>query len=316
MMDKVNNPDYELDLFDFIKILLKRKYLILLIFGAAAILTGIYCYGLRGEIPTSYKIQMIVRFPHPFDVISQDPDNPEQRINIGNKAVSIIQSGAIKGKLQEHFKMESLPQIGTGLTGPGLSLLILELHHPDKEEGKRIIGAVHKFLRSEQIIQNLLKTEENLIIAEINKYKTETEALAHKISRLETDIGKVDNLLKANKEWMNRLIQDIGEETAIEFIRLFEKQFQQLAVSQRVYHDLLYRLMLDGNRNRRMTGKFENKLENIKKVFEPEGPISSTLVQSKRISNRKIIAMAGIIGLALGIFVAFILEMRARRLGQ
>ena len=314
MMENKDSPNYELDLFDFIDILLKRKYLVLSIFGAVALIAAIYCFVLRSENPAVYDIQMVVRCPGKTDVVSYDPANPIQKINIGNKVASLIKSGAVKGKLQKQFKLETVPEINVDIASNELPVLTLRLNHHDEEEGKKIINEVNKFLQSDQIIQSILNKENKLIFADIKEYRIKNNVLGKKILQLEADINSINYLLKANREWMDRLIQDIREkEKATELMRFFDKLLLQLAMSRTINNELLNRYISETNQNKNEIGNFENMLENIDKAFEPEGSISTSLIRIERISNKRIIAISGIIGLALGIFLAFILEVRARR---
>ena len=314
MMEKSDIPNYELDLFDFIDILLKRKYLVLSIFGAVALIATIYCFGLRGEIPAVYKIQMVVRCPGKTDVVSYDPDKPKQKINIGNKVASLIRSGAVKGKLQKQLKLETVPEINVEIASNALPVLTLRLNHHDKEEGKKILNEVNKFLQSDQIIQSILNKENKLISADIKEYRIKNTVIGKKNLQLETGVNNINYLLNTNREWMDRLLQDIREkEKAVELIRFFEKQLLQLTMNRTIYNELLNRYITEINQNKSEIGILENKLENIGKAFEPEGSISSSLIHIERISNQKIIAISGIIGLALGILFTFILEVRARR---
>ena len=317
MMEKKDIPNYELDLFDFIDILLKRKYLVLSIFGAVALIAAIYCFGLRGENPAVYEIQMVVRCPDKSDVVSYETDSPTKKIDIGLKVASLIKSGVIKGKLQKHFKLETVPEINVGIASYALPVLTLRLNHHDAEEGKKILNKVNKFLQSDQIIQSILNKENRLISADINEYKIKNKILDQKILQLEANINNINNLLKTNREWMDGLIQDIREKGKTnELIRFFEKQLRQLTMSRPIYNELLNRYISEINQNKNEVGNLENKLENIDKAFEPEGSISSSLIYIERIPNKKIMAISGIIGLALGIFLAFILEIRARRLAS
>ena len=142
----------------------------------------------------------------------------------------------------------------------------------------------------------------------------ENNILKQKIVQLEDGIKKIDNLQQINQEKLDMFLVNMKEnEKVIELIRLLEKQVLHFSMSLTIYSELRNRFVREVKHNKDEVDNLENRLENINKAFEPEGSIYSTLVPVKRISNKKIIAMSGVIGLALGVIFAFILGVRARR---
>ena len=312
MTQKQNIPNLELDLFDFIDILLTRKYVVLMIFGATVMIAVIYCFGLRAEPPAIYEIQMGIRCPDKADIISYEPDNPKQKISIGQKVKSLIEGGMFKGNLQKNFRLETVPDIQVEIQSIPALKMILTYHSED--DGKKILKHIFNLLHSDPIIQTILSKERKLIANEIEKYSMENNIFEQKIVQLKEGIKKIDNLQQINQEKLDIFLVNMKEnEKVIELIRLLEKQVLHFSMSQTIYNELLNRLVREVKHNKDEVDGLENRLKNINKAFEPEGSIYSALVPIKRISNKKIIAMSGVIGLALGVMLAFILEVKARR---
>ena len=312
MTQKQNIPNLELDLFDFIDILLKRKYVVLMIFGATVMIAVIYCFGLRAEPPAIYEIQMGIRCPDKADIISYEPDNPKQKINIAQKVKSLIEGGMFKGNLQKSLRLETVPDIQIEIHSiPALKII---LKHHSEDDGKKILKHIFNLLHSDPIIQTILSKERKLIANEIEKYNVENDILEHKIVQLKEGIKRNDNMQRINQEKLDIFLMNMKEnEKVIELIRLLEKQVLHFSMSLTIYNELLNRFVWEAKHNKDEVDNLENKLENINKAFEPEGSIYSALVPIERISNKKIIAMSGVIGLALGVILAFILGVKARR---
>ena len=310
MTEEKNIPKYELDLFDFIDILLKRKYMVLAMLGAAVMIAAIYCFGIRADLPAIYKIQTGFRYPDKNDLVSYEPDNTHQKINFFLKVKSLIDSGIFKGKLQEHFTLDAVPDISVDSAGYSVPVLTLTLNHPDVKKGKQILKAVVKQLQSNQVIQDLIKREIEVITADINKYKIENDILKNKVSRLEATYIKMENLDKLKFGSSN------SNADSTELIRIIEKQKRQMDLSRTFHEDLMNRIVREIKQNQDRIGIFENKLKNINMAFVPEGSISSEKVAQHRISAMRIAVISGIVGLALGVVLAFILEIKARRFSQ
>ena len=204
MIEKENQPKYEIDLFDFIDILIKRKFIIISFFGVAIIFAVIYCFILRGEIPTIFDLLIGVRYPDQSEVVSYEPDNPKQKINIGLKLKSLIEGGILNGKLQDALSVETIPRIKVEMPKYSLPVLRLTLRHHNENDGKKILKTVVDLIQHDQIIQDILKKERKLLSAEINKLSIENNIIQQKIDQLKEAINNNKRLVGISKEQLDR----------------------------------------------------------------------------------------------------------------
>ena len=316
MKEKENEFGNDLDLFDFIDILTNRKLMVLSFLGAAVIFAAIYCFALRPEAPIRYKIQIGIRYPHQGDMVSKDPDNPSQNINIGNKVMGICSNGVLRGDLQKRLELTSVPEINVEQAGNTVPVLMVSINYHEEDKGKRIINEVVTLLKQNQILQGTVKREKQALLSGIRKHMLENEVLEQKISQLKNEMSTIAGLIADNKKMLDRVLEN---QTAYaidkQMIDLFERQQLQWNMSRSMLSELLNRLIRENKKNNDAIAEFETKLDNLKKAFKPEGSTYSSLVHREDgLSVQKIFAISSVVGLAMGIFLAFIIEVRKRRL--
>lgn len=312
MTSNEERPQFDIDLFDFVDILFKRKWMILSIFGVAIFLSAIYCYLLRSEAPEGYVVKIGIRHPQQSDVVSLDPNDPSQKINIARIVKDLVVRDQFNGKLQDRFKFESVPDIEADIQP--LPVLILTLYHKDKNEGRKILEAAIEFIQQDEILRRMIEKEKKLLLADIDKFRIENETIDRKIVNLKDIISTIDRILGEDKENLLAILKDLAANTkSTELAQYLEVQLRQLELSRMYHNELLYRLVQETTHNKEKIINLEYRLEPFKNPFLPQGTISTSPYFADQVSAKRVIAVSGIIGLAIGFVLAFLLGVKARR---
>ena len=161
MTDKPNAIKEEIDLFDFIEILIKRKYVILSITVIAVFFALIYIYAHNFNAPRSFIIETSIRgvdisnieLPESFKVLNQKLNISKR--NYENYSKKWFQTQAYKPYLQDNQKILFLPDI---IFTDGGHYYNLKMIYPDAEQGVSILTEVIKALLQTEKSQNIVKT--------------------------------------------------------------------------------------------------------------------------------------------------------------
>ena len=305
----------ELDLFDFLDALWKRKYLVAAIVIGVILITSLYCFGIRTDARTGYEIEMFIRYPSGEDVVSPEPNNPEQKIDIGKKVKFLIGNGVLNGVLRNKLAMADVPEINVQILNNNVSLLKLFFQYHDKDKSREIIDTVLRFLKTDSLVQDILSKEKKLLSEEKKNLSLEIDSIRSKSEKMKKIIDSTDGLLMKTKQMDGRLMTDgsTSEYGSGDLAERLGMLSTRLIRSRRVHQELLNRLIRDVQSKQKTLITIQHRLRNIENAFAVEGEMMSIILPESRISNKKIIVPSGIVGLALGMMLAFLLEIRSRR---
>ena len=330
-MTNINNrQEGELDLFDLIEILKKRKYLVISIFMISIFAGSIYNYWFVYKIPSEYSISIAVHLPH------------EEHINnkFFNQLDGWFASGAYKSALKEKHAMLNIPRINTKVHNPAFAQI--RMVYPSAEKGKQILKDVLEILRESLMLKEFygdlenstkqgIKSNEdrlNEFKFEFNKNKILIEKLQFKkqsnkvnIERLKSKQKKLDksknNFIVKNEDSQiyNQLYYDYKDEINL-FISYLDKDIQQIEYDILLENDRLNEIKKKMVSHQNQVDFLQGKIVSLKKPYHTEAPPFAELLPSKKMSEMtKILAITGIVGFLIAGFIAFLLELKDRHHG-
>jgi len=321
-MDQEENPKNidadEINLMDYAVVILKRKWLVFGIFLMFVIAAGVFSYFTPKiyEIDTSLEIGKIGKaiIEKPMQVVEKIENNVYEssvREKLG------IEGGYSKIKA-EYIKNTDLVKIKIESENPELSKSILE-------EMNNLILAEHqeKIKTQKELIESNIETTQD----KIQLVESDIEKTKNKIKPLENDIERIENKIEYSEEEKENLEAKVD---ALEKVLVYEQtpgtQFalfdtkEKLASKKQEVENLYSRinsltigiedLNLTVNSSEASIGDLNaqtNSLraslssikntEVIKKPIIPDGPIKSRFLLN--------VVIAGVLGLSMGVFLAF-----------
>ena len=172
--EKFQTEYEEIDLMDYVKVILKRKWLILVIFFGAAIAAGIFSF----LMPKVYKIDTSLEVGQ---IAGEAVEVPGQVVE---KIKSDVYGIFVREKLQ--IPEEKYPKIK--IENPkDTNLITLVIESAKPPESKNILEAINNLILAEH--QEKIKTKKELIGQDI-------ETTEDKIKLVESDIEKTTNKIK------------------------------------------------------------------------------------------------------------------------
>jgi len=314
-------PEYEdeIDLMDYVKVIIKRKRLILTIFLGSAIVAGVFSF----MMAKVYKI--------------------DTSLEVGRIGSSMIEAPGqviekIKGDVYGIFIREKLeileqdyPKIKTE-NPKDTRLMNIKIESSETEKAKNILKKFNSLILAEhqekienkkELIEKDIKTAEE----KIKLVESDIEKTKNKIKPVENDIKRVENKIEYTKEEKENLEDKVEaleevlvyEQTPGTQFALFDAKEKLAAKSKEIEN-----LYLTINSLVRSKEDLEVKINSLKTSIEnlnsqinslkasldnikPTKVIKTPTVSENPVApNKKLnIAIAGILGLFVGIFWAF-----------
>lgn len=329
MNDKLKLGSEEIDIFEFIEILFKRKYIILFFFAASILFGVIYSYFFMHEEPNKYSIHMVLK--------TDAGDNVMVMSNLHSDVQNWFQSGTYKGILKEESKSSNIPDIIP--KSRGSYLLELRIIHPDLVEGKRILKrareiminsesckkSVNKAIEQVNSMTKLVDNDLNLLSNElvateekVNYFKAEKKKTLNKIAMLKNSPKEWGALRKGNNDTQDRndRINESLIPTKNEMTWLFSELERQVAIleySSQLTNKFLGQVKREITIKQIETDKLKRNINALKNVFEMDGPLYDSVVPAIITPKYKPIGIAGVFGGFLGVIIGFLLEIKNRR---
>ena len=320
--EKIQQEYEEIDLMDYVKVILKRKWLILAVFFGAAIVAGVFSF----LMPKVYKIDTSLEVGQ---IAGEAVEVPGQVVE---KIKSDVYGIFVREKLQ--IPEEKYPKIK--IENPkDTNLITLVIESAKPPESKNILEAINNLIlaehqekiktKKELIGQDIKTTEDKIKLAEsdIEKTKNKIEPINEDIKRIENKIANAEEEkenLEAKVDALQKVLpyqQDPGTQFA-----LFDTKEKLANKKQEIEN-----LYLTINSLKRSKEDLDVQINSIKTSIEslnaqinalkvsldeikPTQVIKSPTVSEKPVKpNKKLnIIIAGILGLFVGVFLAFFQE--------
>jgi len=283
--------DEEIDLMDYVKIVLKRKLFILAIFLLALLAAGLFSF----LSPQVYQINTVLEIGGANDQLVENPDQLMGRIE------GDVYGAIIRSKL--NISEAEYPTIKAH-NPENTNLVSRSIESSKTKQTKQILEEANKLIIADH--QNKLELEKELLKKKI----TTAEA---NISVAESDIARVERKISSLEEEKNNLgakvvaleavlvyQQDPGTQFA-----LFDAKEKLEAKKQEIENRYLEinSLELQINDLASEIDSLESKIQDIRPTKVIKQPtISERPIRPKPLFN---MAVAGILGLFVGIILAF-----------
>jgi len=311
---KVEQKD-EIDLMDYVKVILKRKLFVLVLFLAAVFAAGVFSF-LSAKI---YKIDTFLE-------VGRLIEPPTQLVR---KIEGDVYGVKVREKLD--VSEEEWPKIKVE-NPKDTNLVIIAIESAKPEKAKNILGEVNDLILAEH--QEIIKTKKELLEKDIktaeDKIKlveSNIERTKNKIKPIDSDIERIENKivfseeekknLEAKIEVLQKVLpyqQDLGTQFAL--FNTKEKLVNKKQEIENLYltinslrknkEDLgiqINSLKTDIESLNAQINSLRASLEDIK----PTKIVKSPTVSEKPIKPRPALnmAIAGVLGLFAGVFLAF-----------
>jgi len=278
--EKIQTEYDEIDLMDYVKVLLKRKWLILAIFLSAAIVAEVFSF----LMPKVYKIDTALEIGQVAGVPIEDPGQVVEKI---------------KGDVYGIFAREKLgipeekyPKIKTE-NPKDTRLISLAIESAEPQQAKNILEEINNLILAEQ--QEKIKVKKGLLENNIEVAKKDIERIKAKIGFLEEERKN----LEAKVEALQKILpyqQDPGTQFA-----LFDTKEKLEQKKQEIENRYLEINSLENQIN-----SLQGQIEDIRPTQVIESPtVSASPIKPRPLLN---IVIAAILGLFIGVFLAFFQE--------
>ena len=322
MEEPIQTEYDEIDLMDYVKVLLKRKWLILAIFLSAAIVAEVFSF----LMPKVYKIDTALEIGQVAGVPIEDPGQVVEKIK------GDVYGIFVRGKLG--IPEEKYPKIKTeNLKDTRLISLAIESAEPQQaknilEEINNLILAEHqeKIKTKKELIEQDIKTTEEkikLVESDIEKTKNKTQPIDEDIKRIENKINNTEeekSNLEAKVEALERVL--VYEQTPGTQFALFDTK-EKLANKKQEIEDLYLTINLLRRSKEDLDVQVNSLKTNIESLnaqinslrasldeIKPTQVVKSPTVSASPIKPRPLlnIVIAAVLGLFIGVFLAFFQE--------
>ena len=287
MEEPIQTEYEEIDLMDYVKVILKRKWLILVIFFGAAIAAGIFSFLMPKvyKIDTSLEVGIIERATGATS--EQLIESPTQLVE---KIKGDVYGIFVREKLQ--IPEEKYPKIKVE-NPKDTRLISLAIESAEPPKAQNILEETNNLILAEH--QEKIKVKKGLLENNIEVAKKDIERIKAKIGFLEEERKN----LEAKVEALQKILpyqQDPGTQFA-----LFDTKEKLEQKKQEIENRYLEINSLENQIN-----SLQGQIEDIR----PTQVIKSPTVSASPIKPRPLlnIVIAAILGLFIGVFLAFFQE--------
>ena len=322
MEEPIQTEYDEIDLMDYVKVLLKRKWLILVMFFGAAIAAGIFSF----IMPKIYKIDTSLEIGQIAGAVVEAPGQVVEKIKGDVYGIFVREKLGIPEEKYPKIKTENPKDT---------RLISLAIESAEPQKAKNILEEVNNLILAEQqekiktkkelIGQDIKTTEDKikLVESDIEKTKNKTQPIDEDIKRIENKINNAEeekSNLEAKVEALEKIL--VYEQTPGTQFALFDTK-EKLANKKQEIEDLYLTI----NSLRRSKEDLEVQVNSLKTNIEslnaqinslrasldeikPTQVIKSPTVSGEPIKPRPLlnIVIAAVLGLFVGVFLAFFQE--------
>ena len=255
----------EIDLMDYVKVLIKRKWLILVIFFGAAIVAGVFSF----LMPKVYKIDALLEIGQ----MVEKRETVEAPRQVVEKIEGDVYGIFVREKLE--IPKTEYPKIKAE-NPKDTRLIMLMIESAKPEDAKNILEEINNLILAEH--QEKIKVKRELIEKDIERIKIKVASFQEEKKNLEAKVEALQKVLPY-------------QETPGSQFALFDTKEKLEAKKQEIEN-----LYLQIN-------SLERSLEDIQSTKIVKSPtISEKPVKPRPALN---IVIAGVLGLFIGIFLAF-----------
>ena len=328
--EKIQQEYEEIDLMDYVKVILKRKWLILAVFFGAAIVAGVFSF----LMPKVYKIDTSLEVGQ---IAGEAVEVPGQVVE---KIKSDVYGIFVREKLQ--IPEEKYPKIK--IENPkDTNLITLVIESAKPPESKNILEAINNLILAEhqekiktkkELIGQDIKTTEDkikLVESDIEKTKNKTQPIDEDIKRIENKINNAEeekSNLEAKVEALEKIL--VYEQTPGTQFALFDTK-EKLANKKQEIEDLYLTINLLRRSKEDLDVQVNSLKTNIESLnaqinslrasldeIKPTQVVKSPTVSASPIKPRPLlnIVIAAILGLFIGVFLAFFQEWWEKKFTQ
>ncbi|MCF7917121.1 MAG: hypothetical protein K9L61_05020 [Candidatus Omnitrophica bacterium] len=321
--------DDEINLRGYINVLIKRKVIILVTFFICVAVAAIYSF----TTPQIYEVSQLLGVPEiNFQTYLVSPDKIKGRIDIG----------LYTRKIRKDLGLSRQENIKIKVAVPGKDRFFktkIETIKKDIAKAKSILSALYNELRNEfafPIDAKKDKIENNISLKrnQMNRKKEEIESLKKKVALIEERILFMENqLIKAKKN------TDILVDERTSFL---DEASGQDRISSVLYTTTIQQAIGYFNQLHNQLNSLKNRRENLEtsmkmlrgEIEDIKIKISELIINQEFIQNikqlqppirseqaiapkkRQNVAIAAVIGLMLGVFIAFFREFWVNSAGK
>ena len=280
MEEPIQTEYDEIDLMDYVKVILKRKWLILAIFLSAAIVAEVFSF----LMPKVYKIDTVLEVGQAAGVPIEDPGQVVEKIKGDVYGIFVREKLGIPEEKYPKIKTENLKDT---------RLISLAIESAEPQQAKNILEEINNLILAEQ--QEKIKVKKGLLENNIEVAKKDIERIKAKIGFLEEERKN----LEAKVEALQKILpyqQDPGTQFA-----LFDTKEKLEQKKQEIENRYLEINSLENQIN-----SLQGQIEDIR----PTQVIKSPTVSASPIKPRPLlnIVIAAVLGLFIGVFLAFFQE--------
>jgi len=289
--NQVKEDNDEIDLMDYVKVILKRKVFISSLFLMAVIVAAIFSF----LSPRVYKIDTVLEIGKVGEEVVESPKQLIGRIE------GDVYGALIRTKL--NIPETEYPIIKVE-NPEDTSVIKMEIESRNTERSKEILNEKNELIIAEH--QGKIESDKELLWKKIEFFEEDIKVSQKDIERVEIKIvslGQEQNSLEEKVNALEGILiyqQDPGTQFA-----LFDTKEKLEAKKQEIENRYLQINALEKQINdlRSQIDSLENQIENI----QPTLIIKAPAVSAKPISPRPLLNMtiAGILGLFIGTFLAF-----------
>jgi len=281
----------EIDLMDYVKVILKRKVFILALFLAAVIVAGVFSF----LSPKVYKIDTVLEIGKTDKGMVEAPEQSIAKVE-GN-----VYGTLIREKL--NISEAEYPQIKAE-NPKATNLLNIKIESGNPQQAKEILEEKNELILAEH--QEKIELEKEALESEIYLSEENIKVLQKDIERIKIKISSLEEerkVLEAKVEALQEILP-YQQDPGTQFV-LFNSQERLELKKQEIENRYLQINSLETQIN-----DFKSKINSLKLQIENIRPtliIKPPTVSEKPISSRPFLnmAIAGILGLFVGTFLAF-----------
>ncbi len=329
-MDEKREMEYEeIDLMDYVKVIIKRKKLIMAILAVAVVTAGVISLAL----PKVYKVDMTLgvgEIENPQAnteaeriMLIEDPAQVKQKIDNDVYGVSI------RGKLS--VSENEYPKIKTE-NPKDTNLVTIEIESDKTQQARDILKELSNLIiaeHQERIISRIDLIDKNIktVGEKIKLTQENIKSTENKIAPMDSDIGRLENKIKhTNEEKVNleakvdslqKVLpyqQDPGTQFALFDAK--EKLAGKMQEIENLYMEInsLKKqkddLQIEINKLKADIEGFNSEIDSLnesKNGIKETQEIKPPMVSQKQISPRPVlnVGIAAVLGLFIGVFVTF-----------
>ena len=193
--EKFQTEYEEIDLMDYVKVLLKRKWLILVMFLGAAIMAGVFSF----ILPKIYKIDTALEVGRVAGIMVEDPAQVVEKIKGDVYGIFVREKLQIPEEKYPKIKVENPKET---------NLITLAIESAKPPESKNILEETNNLILAEH--QEKIKVKKELIEMNIKTVEGQIEIIKSDIEKVKNKKKSSENDIQRIKNKIETLQEDIG----------------------------------------------------------------------------------------------------------